>query len=79
MQYTFDSRAVRPGMGFVALKGENADGHDFIESARAAGAVKIIDGLEALQDEARRYRRALKAKVIGVTGSAGKTTTKEFL
>ena len=66
-------------MGFVALKGEKVDGHDFIESARAAGAVKIIDGLEALQAEARQYRRTLKAKVIGVTGSAGKTTTKEFL
>ena len=79
MRWTFDSRAVKPGMGFVALKGEKVDGHDFIPQALAAGAAKVIDGLEELQREAREYRRTLKAKVIGVTGSAGKTTTKELL
>jgi len=79
MTYTLDSRAVRPGMGFVALKGEKVDGHDFIPQALAAGAARIIDGLDALQTAAREYRRTLKAKVVGVTGSAGKTTTKEFL
>lgn len=66
-------------MGFVALKGEKSDGHDFIPQAKAAGAVEIIDGLEELQRKAHEYRRTLKAKVIGVTGSAGKTTTKELL
>ena len=79
MTYTFDSRAVRPGMGFVALKGEKADGHAFIPMALANGAAEIVDGLEALQAKALAYRRTLKAKVIGVTGSAGKTTTKELL
>ena len=79
MRYTFDSREVKPGMGFVALKGEKSDGHDFIPQAKAAGAVRSVDGLEELQREAREYRRTLKAKVIGVTGSAGKTTTKELL
>ena len=79
MKYTFDSRAVKPGMGFVALKGEKADGHDFIPQALAAGAVEVIDGLEELQRRALEYRRALKARVVGVTGSAGKTTTKELL
>ena len=79
MRYTFDSREVKPGMGFVALKGEKSDGHDFIPQAKAAGAVEIIDGLEELQWRANEYRRTLKAKVIGVTGSAGKTTTKELL
>ena len=79
MLYTFDSRQVKPGMAFVALKGEKVDGHDFIPQAKAAGAAKIIDGLEELQREAHAYRRTLKAKVIGVTGSAGKTTTKELL
>ena len=79
MRYTFDSREVKPGMGFVALKGERSDGHDFIPQAKAAGAVEIIDGLEELQRRANAYRRTLKAKVIGVTGSAGKTTTKELL
>lgn len=78
MRYAFDSREVRPGMGFVALKGEKADGHDFIPQALAQGAVKIVDGLEELQALARDYRKSLKAKVIGITGSAGKTTTKEL-
>ena len=79
MRYTFDSREVKPGMGFVALKGEKADGRDFIPKALAAGAADVIEGLDELQRRARERRRALKAKVIGVTGSAGKTTTKEFL
>ena len=79
MRYTFDSREVKPGMGFVALKGEKSDGHDYIPQAKAAGAVEIVDGLEDLQRRAHDYRRTLKAKVIGVTGSAGKTTTKELL
>ena len=79
MRYTFDSREVRPGMGFVALKGEKADGRDFIPKALAAGAADVIVGLDELQRRARERRRALKAKVVGVTGSAGKTTTKEFL
>lgn len=79
MTYTLDSRMVKPGMGFVALKGEKVDGRAFIPKALAAGAVDVIVGLEALQRRANERRRALKAKVIGVTGSAGKTTTKEFL
>lgn len=79
---TFDSRLVKPGMLYVALKGEHADGNDYIPNARAAGAAKVIGGPNALADLqslARDYRRSLRAKVIGVTGSAGKTTTKELL
>lgn len=79
---TIDSRLVRPGMLYVALKGERADGNDFIPQALAAGAAKVIGGANALaemQALAHDYRRSLKAKVIGVTGSAGKTTTKELL
>ena len=79
MRWTLDSRQVKPGMGFVALPGEKVDGRAFIPQARAAGAVRIVDGLEELQREARDYRRSLKAKVVGITGSAGKTTTKELL
>ena len=79
MRYTFDSREVKPGMGFVALKGEKADGHDFIPQALARGAADVVDGLDALHEKAKARRRALKAKVVGVTGSAGKTTTKELL
>ena len=82
MRYTFDSREVTPGMGFVALKGEKADGHDFIPMALEKGAAEIVDGLGALQAKAREKRRALAARgttVVAVTGSAGKTTTKELL
>lgn len=79
MKATFDSRQVKPGMTFVALKGEKADGHDFIPQALANGAAKIIDGYEELYRAAKERRAALGAKVIGVTGSAGKTTTKELL
>lgn len=75
----FDSRKVGPGMLFVALKGENVDGHDFIDDALAKGAAGIVDGLDELHKLSREYRRSLKAKVIGVTGSAGKTTTKELV
>ena len=79
MRYTFDSREIKAGDIFVALKGEKADGHDFIPSALAKGAAGVIDGLEELQKKALEKRRLFKGKVIGVTGSAGKTTTKEFL
>jgi len=76
---TFDSRQVKPGMLFVALKGETADGHDYIPQALEKGAAGVVDGLEELHRLAHDYRLSLKAKVIGVTGSAGKTTTKELL
>ena len=66
-------------MLFVALRGEKVDGHDYIPQALAKGAAGIVDGLDELQRLANEYRRSLRAKVIGVTGSAGKTTTKEFL
>lgn len=80
---TFDSRLVKPGMLYVALKGGNVDGNDFIPKALEAGAAKVIGGenaLAELQSLARRYRRSLKgATVVALTGSAGKTTTKELL
>ena len=75
---TLDSRQVKPGMLFVAVKGERVDGRDFIPQALAAGAAGILDGRDALAKAARDYRTALKATVIGVTGSAGKTTVKEL-
>ena len=76
---TFDSRQVKPGMLFVALKGEKSDGHDYIPQALENGAAGVVDGYDELGRVAREYRRTLKAKVVGVTGSAGKTTTKELL
>ena len=81
---TFDSRLVRPGMLYVALKGERVDGNDFIPQALENGAAKVIGGPDALaelQSLAREYRRALRPRtvVVALTGSAGKTTTKELL
>ena len=76
---TFDSRLVKPGMLFVALKGEKSDGHDYIPMALEKGAAGIVDGYEELDRGAREYRRSLKATVVGITGSAGKTTTKELV
>ncbi len=76
---TLDSRQVRPGMLFVAVKGEHVDGHAYIPQALARGAAGILDGRDELTRAAQTYRRALRATVIGVTGSAGKTTTKEFI
>ena len=75
---TLDSRQVKPGMLFVAIKGERVDGHDFIPQALAAGAAGIVAGRDELAQAARDYRKTLKAVVIGVTGSAGKTTVKEL-
>ncbi|MBR5457673.1 MAG: hypothetical protein IKV56_02795, partial [Kiritimatiellae bacterium] len=79
----FDSRLVKPGMLYVALKGENVDGNDFIPMAEKAGAARIIGGenaLAELQSLARDFRLSLKdTVVVGLTGSAGKTTTKELL
>ena len=93
---SIDSRNIQAGECFFALKGENADGHDFIEEAfekHASCAVidKPVDGkignlsltvdntIEALGNLARWYRRNINAKVVAITGSAGKTTTREIV
>lgn len=89
-----DSRKARKGDIFIALKGEFADGHDFVAHAAQRGATGAIvehevdseiaqyvvpDALKALQSLAWHRRKARpKLKVIGVTGSVGKTTTKEL-
>ena len=95
---TFDSRQVRPGMLYVALKGEHRDGHDFVASALAAGAawalvradwatsdgvdearlIRVPDTRLGFGALARAYRDTLGAVVVGITGSAGKTTVKEL-
>jgi UDP-N-acetylmuramoyl-tripeptide--D-alanyl-D-alanine ligase len=91
---TTDSRSVRSGMLFAALPGAHADGHDFVQAAVRAGAVAILasreidcpvpvlqvpDVLQALGEIARLWRRQVDPLVIGITGSNGKTTTKEML
>lgn len=78
---TTDSRKVTPGCVFVALKGEHFDGNDFVEQAKADGAAYIISGenaLRDLQDLARAWRRELSLPILGITGTNGKTTTKEL-
>ncbi len=91
---TSDSRSVEPGDLFVALRGTRADGRTFIPAALEAGAVAVLaekngpypervlaveDPLAALTSVARLVRRRFAGPVIGVAGSAGKTTTKEML
>lgn len=79
MKVTYDTRLIKPGMYFVALKGETRDGHDFIPEALEKGAAGIIDGYDELVRLAKERRAHMKATVIAVTGSTGKTTTKELL
>lgn len=92
-----DSRLVRPGDGFVAFRGENTDGHEFISSAVSNGASLIIceddsripEGVASICVENTYEALPLMAKkrlsmqpqteVIAITGSVGKTTTREFL
>lgn len=90
---TSDSRRVKAGNLFVALRGEQFDGHSFIAQAAAQGARAVLvdqpvtapaevavcrvdSTLDALGLLARAHRRASRCTVIGVAGSAGKTTTK---
>ncbi len=92
---TTDSRTVGPGQLFVALRGETFDGHDFVAAAIAAGCVAAVvdrafvagdlpvlvvaDTLTAYQAIGRWWRRQFEIPVIGITGSVGKTTTKELI
>jgi len=92
-----DSRTLQAGDLFVALRGNNFDGHKFVEQAEergAAGAVvdekwdgkpspnfallRVADTLVAYQQIAAQYRRSLGLKVVAITGSNGKTSTKDF-
>ena len=81
LHVTTDSRKVTSGSVFVALKGEHFDGNDFVEQARKDGAAYVICGenaLRDLQDLARAWRRELGLPILGITGTNGKTTTKEL-
>jgi len=90
-----DSRNLTPGALFVPLRGERFDGHDYLGQAVKNGAaaclseevveglpvpvIRVANTLRALGDIAAAYRLQLKGPLIAVTGSAGKTTTKEML
>jgi UDP-N-acetylmuramoyl-tripeptide--D-alanyl-D-alanine ligase len=93
--FSADSRRLSPGHCFVALKTARRDGHDFLAEAMKAGSsaalvahavpdvaipqLVVSDPLGALQAIAREHRKTFKGPVIGITGSAGKTSTKELL
>ena len=90
-----DNRRVEPGNLFFAIKGERADGHDFAEQALAAGASAVIaerplpevngpvivveSTTQALAKVAAAFRRRFVIPVVGITGSVGKTSTKEMI
>ncbi len=92
---TTDSRNITPGCMFFALKGENFNGNDFLGKALEQGAGLVIgdenrgiqdarciivqNTLEALQELAKMYRLTWKFPVVAITGSNGKTTTKELV
>lgn len=93
--FTVDSRQLARGDVFVALKTDKRDGHDFLFNAEAGGAAAalvatpnralrlpqliVADPLAAFQTIAREHRRAFPGRVVGISGSAGKTSTKDLL
>ncbi len=95
---SIDSRTVKPGDCFFAIKGEKFDGHDYVPAAFAKGAVcavisravggealggkcllRVADTVKALGDFAAEYRRQAGFKVVAITGSVGKTTTRQII
>ena len=90
-----DSRKIKPGYLFVPIKGAKVDGHTFIPQVMENGALVtlaehpledgphpyiLVDSCEqALKDIAAFYRNALDIKVVGITGSVGKTSTKDTI
>jgi UDP-N-acetylmuramoyl-tripeptide--D-alanyl-D-alanine ligase len=91
---SIDSRTVRTGELFIALRGQRSDGHAYLEQAIVAGAsgvlvenefvssraavIRVPDSHEAMMRLASRYRDLTTAEYVGITGSNGKTTTKEM-
>lgn len=92
---TIDSRKVQKDSLFVAIKGARVDGHDLIPQVMEAGALCALSEKElvnvpfpyilvnscrqALKDLAEHYRRSLGIRVVGISGSVGKTSTKEMI
>lgn len=92
---TTDSRKAGEGSLFVAIKGERVDAHKFIPAVFEQGALCVIceqapenpkgpyiqveSSLQAIKDIAEFYRKQLDIKVVGITGSVGKTSTKEMI
>ncbi|MDD5460352.1 MAG: UDP-N-acetylmuramoyl-tripeptide--D-alanyl-D-alanine ligase [Methylococcales bacterium] len=91
---SIDTRALKPGQLYVAIKGRNFDGNEFIAQAEQAGAIAVLvhegvaatiphivveDTHLALAELAGEWRKKLAVSVVGVTGSNGKTTVKEMI
>jgi UDP-N-acetylmuramoyl-tripeptide--D-alanyl-D-alanine ligase len=94
-RWSIDTRTLTPGSLYIALRGENHDGHSFLQAAAERGAtaalvddrdwpetggmrlIRVADTLVALQQLAARARYKLHFPLIAITGSAGKTTTKD--
>lgn len=94
---SIDTRTLKPGDLYIAIKGEKRDGHDFLAEAHAAKAggalvsglpegappdlpvVLVANTQRAMEDIARAARARSDGRIVAVTGSAGKTTTKEML
>ena len=89
-----DSRKVEKDFLFIPIKGARVDGHSFIPQVRSSSALCTLSELplsdtdpyilvdscaQALKDIAGHYRRALGIKVVGISGSVGKTSTKEMI
>lgn len=93
--FTIDTRTARAGQVFVAIRSAQRDGHAFLAAAQAAGVgaalvstpdrtlalpqLVVADPLAAFQAIAREHRRTFRGPVIGISGSAGKTSTKNLL
>ncbi len=90
--FATDSNAVSSGDLFIAIRGSRVDGHDFVPAALQRGAcaalversikgshIRVRSVVDALADLGRHFRSKFSGPVVGVTGSAGKTTTKEFV
>ncbi len=76
MKISIDTRTIQPGDFFIPMKGIHHDGHDFIPEALRKGG-RILD--VEITAYAKKYRKKLECPVIGVTGSAGKTTVKDLV
>ena len=88
-----DSRTIKGGACFFAIAGDNFDGHDYLAEVFDKGAacavvskditcdkiLKVGDTIKALGDFAREYRRRMNFKVVAITGSTGKTTTRKII
>ena len=95
LSITTDSRKAEPGSLFIAIRGERVDGHDFVDSVFEKGALCVLSEqelpeakgnyiltestLQAIKDIAEFYLKQLQIPVVGITGSVGKTSTKEVI